>query len=77
LRPPDFYTENAIELRLGTTATALDVAGDVERPAPPSRHGDEADRGKQIGHWCFPHLTSSNVAFRAWATFALAQCSRR
>jgi apoptosis-inducing factor 3 len=26
LRPPEFYTENAIELRLGTTATALDVA---------------------------------------------------
>src|SRR5438552_9882178 len=27
LRPPEFYAENAIELRLGTTATALDVAG--------------------------------------------------
>jgi len=27
LRPPDFYTENAIELRLAATATALDVAG--------------------------------------------------
>jgi NADPH-dependent 2,4-dienoyl-CoA reductase/sulfur reductase-like enzyme/nitrite reductase/ring-hydroxylating ferredoxin subunit len=26
LRPPEFYAENAIELRLGTTATALDVA---------------------------------------------------
>src|SRR5262249_41639328 len=27
LRPPEFYAEAAIELRLGTTATALDVAG--------------------------------------------------
>ena len=27
LRPSEFYTENAIELRLATTATALDVAG--------------------------------------------------
>ncbi|MGC1891768.1 MAG: hypothetical protein WA709_37790 [Stellaceae bacterium] len=27
LRPPDFYTENAIELRLAATATVLDVAG--------------------------------------------------
>src|SRR5215813_7335576 len=27
LRPPEFYSENAIELRLGTTATALDVTG--------------------------------------------------
>src|SRR5207249_9043618 len=27
LRPPEFYVENAIELRLGATATALDVAG--------------------------------------------------
>ncbi len=27
LRPPEFYAENAIELRLGTTATGLDVAG--------------------------------------------------
>ena len=27
LRPPEFYTENAIELRLGTTATGLDIAG--------------------------------------------------
>ena len=27
LRPPEFYAENAIELRLGTVATALDVAG--------------------------------------------------
>jgi NADPH-dependent 2,4-dienoyl-CoA reductase/sulfur reductase-like enzyme/nitrite reductase/ring-hydroxylating ferredoxin subunit len=27
LRPPEFYVENAIELRLGTTATALDVGG--------------------------------------------------
>src|SRR5439155_23542054 len=25
-RPPEFYAENAIELRLGTTATALDIA---------------------------------------------------
>src|SRR5215469_9620654 len=27
LRSPEFYIENAIELRLGTTATAIDVAG--------------------------------------------------
>jgi apoptosis-inducing factor 3 len=27
LRPPEFYAENDIELRLGTTATAIDVAG--------------------------------------------------
>jgi NADPH-dependent 2,4-dienoyl-CoA reductase/sulfur reductase-like enzyme len=27
LRPPEFYVENGIDLRLGTTATALDVAG--------------------------------------------------
>jgi NADPH-dependent 2,4-dienoyl-CoA reductase/sulfur reductase-like enzyme/nitrite reductase/ring-hydroxylating ferredoxin subunit len=27
LRPTEFYTENEIELRLGTTATALDVTG--------------------------------------------------
>ena len=27
LRPPEFYVENAIELRLGTTVSALDVAG--------------------------------------------------
>ncbi len=26
LRPPEFYAENAIELRLGTSATAIDVA---------------------------------------------------
>jgi NADPH-dependent 2,4-dienoyl-CoA reductase/sulfur reductase-like enzyme/nitrite reductase/ring-hydroxylating ferredoxin subunit len=27
LRPPEFYAENAIELRLGTTVTSLDIAG--------------------------------------------------
>jgi NADPH-dependent 2,4-dienoyl-CoA reductase/sulfur reductase-like enzyme len=27
LRPPEFYLENGIELRLGTTATAIDIAG--------------------------------------------------
>jgi NADPH-dependent 2,4-dienoyl-CoA reductase/sulfur reductase-like enzyme/nitrite reductase/ring-hydroxylating ferredoxin subunit len=27
LRPPDFYSENAIELRLGVTATAVDITG--------------------------------------------------
>ena len=27
LRPPEFYSENEIELRLGSTATAIDVAG--------------------------------------------------
>lgn len=27
LRPPEFYTENGIELRLGATATAIDVGG--------------------------------------------------
>jgi NADPH-dependent 2,4-dienoyl-CoA reductase/sulfur reductase-like enzyme/nitrite reductase/ring-hydroxylating ferredoxin subunit len=27
LRPPEFYAENAIELRLGTIATSLDVSG--------------------------------------------------
>jgi NADPH-dependent 2,4-dienoyl-CoA reductase/sulfur reductase-like enzyme/nitrite reductase/ring-hydroxylating ferredoxin subunit len=27
LRPPEFYAENAIDLRLGTAATAIDVAG--------------------------------------------------
>jgi NADPH-dependent 2,4-dienoyl-CoA reductase/sulfur reductase-like enzyme/nitrite reductase/ring-hydroxylating ferredoxin subunit len=27
LRPPEFYVENGIDLRLGTTATAIDVAG--------------------------------------------------
>jgi len=27
LRPPEFYSENAIELRLGATGTGLDVAG--------------------------------------------------
>ena len=27
LRPPEFYSENEIELRLGSTATAIDLAG--------------------------------------------------
>jgi NAD(P)H-nitrite reductase large subunit len=27
LRSPEFYAENAIDLRLGTAATAIDVAG--------------------------------------------------
>src|SRR6516162_1993234 len=31
-------------------AAPLDLAGDVEGPAPPSRHGDEADRGQRLKH---------------------------